>query len=1072
MPNSNTKGHIILTFFKNEITPSSRIFEFRHLLLPILVILSIQFSQGQSKDIRFRLYDFNDGLTHRNVFKIQQDKAGFIWIATINGLNKFDGHEFTHFTAEEGTNRIPNNFITDMMIDEENQIWLGCGHDLVKMDALTAEYEIIEQEFQSPNTGMDFHFYNLFKDQTGNIWTSAYQEQTGLIQIRKKAPEQPLKFWQNLPGNYVQRPFTETSEGIWLGAHQNELWLSNQNAPFSKFKTFQPKFGKEKSPVILQNQVTKDSTLWVLLSDNRMLSKKIGEPNFEEHPISLNIPEQDSVLSFLVEDSGDIWLGGLSRLWYHDTYERKTYDYSDQLKEIFDHATSLRQIFVDNTGGLWVATDFGVLSIHRFQKLFVNYLSDGHEFCRDGTCSTRGITEDENGNVYISYYHSIHVLNPNTGETRPLFPQNRYFQFPFSIMYHENALWTGEGLRIDLNTLKIDTIIPQNEGAEGVNMIDSDGNIWFGCEDNLCFYDPDADVLTNYDDISGILDTLNFKSITYLHESKNPDVVWIGTKENGLFKISKTRGGLAHYSDKENSPVKLSHPRILALSEDNNGHLWIATGNGINKINISEETIQIYTTEEGLPNNFINGILLEGDSVLWVSTDRGLSRMDIFAETFTNFMESDGLSKNEFNRISFFQSDDGRMYFGGLNGVNAFYPDENFAQKAKDKQEGKLLLTSFSKFDGRLDSLVSIPIVLKKEEPITLSWQDKFFTFRFTLADYANPRGHSYSYKLEGYDTHWSTPSNVNFARYNGIPAGKYTFRVRARIDNGEWGKNELAIPIKINQAFFKSTWFIVLCGLLGITIFYLALRYRLYLDAARRRELERLVTERTAELEEEKHKSDELLLNILPAEMAQELKEKGAAKARRHECVTVFFSDFKDFSKIAENMEPEELVAEVDYLFRAFDEIIEQNGLEKIKTIGDAYMCVGGIATNCDEQPIKVIRAALEIQAFMKAVEMERSINGRPHFQARIGIHTGPVVAGVVGIKKFAYDIWGDTVNIAARMEETSEIGRVNVSASTYQLIKDYFDCTYRGKITAKNKGEIDMYFVDRMKPKYVNSV
>jgi class 3 adenylate cyclase len=243
-------------------------------------------------------------------------------------------------------------------------------------------------------------------------------------------------------------------------------------------------------------------------------------------------------------------------------------------------------------------------------------------------------------------------------------------------------------------------------------------------------------------------------------------------------------------------------------------------------------------------------------------------------------------------------------------------------------------------------------------------------------------------------------------------------------------------------------------------------------LDAARRRELERLVTERTAELEEEKHKSDELLLNILPAEMAQELKEKGAAKARRHECVTVFFSDFKDFSKIAENMEPEELVAEVDYLFRAFDEIIEQNGLEKIKTIGDAYMCVGGIATDCDEQPVKVIRAALEIQAFMKAVEMERSINGRPHFQARIGIHTGPVVAGVVGIKKFAYDIWGDTVNIAARMEETSEIGRVNVSASTYQLIKDHFECTYRGKITSKNKGEIDMYFVDIMKPKHVNSV
>jgi class 3 adenylate cyclase len=163
--------------------------------------------------------------------------------------------------------------------------------------------------------------------------------------------------------------------------------------------------------------------------------------------------------------------------------------------------------------------------------------------------------------------------------------------------------------------------------------------------------------------------------------------------------------------------------------------------------------------------------------------------------------------------------------------------------------------------------------------------------------------------------------------------------------------------------------------------------------------------------------------------------------------------------------MEPEDLVAEVDYCFRAFDEITELHGLEKIKTIGDAYMCVGGITGNSADAPQRMIRAALEIQAFLQALAMERKEYNLPHFEARIGIHTGAVVAGIVGIKKFAYDIWGDTVNIASRMEQASEIGRVNISETTFQLVKDDFACTSRGKVEVKHKGEVEMYFVDGMK-------
>jgi len=211
-----------------------------------------------------------------------------------------------------------------------------------------------------------------------------------------------------------------------------------------------------------------------------------------------------------------------------------------------------------------------------------------------------------------------------------------------------------------------------------------------------------------------------------------------------------------------------------------------------------------------------------------------------------------------------------------------------------------------------------------------------------------------------------------------------------------------------------------------------------------------------------EKQRSDELLLNILPAETAEELKKYGKASAKGYDEVTVLFADIKGFTIISENLAPDILVKELDNYFQEFDNVIEQYGLEKIKTIGDAYLCVGGLPIPDDKAPEKVIIASLEMLKYLEKVKAEKAPLNEPYFEIRIGIHTGPCVAGVVGVKKFAYDIWGDTVNTAARMEQNSESGKINISETTYQLVKDQFKCTYRGLIEAKNKGEIKMYFVD----------
>lgn len=269
-----------------------------------------------------------------------------------------------------------------------------------------------------------------------------------------------------------------------------------------------------------------------------------------------------------------------------------------------------------------------------------------------------------------------------------------------------------------------------------------------------------------------------------------------------------------------------------------------------------------------------------------------------------------------------------------------------------------------------------------------------------------------------------------------------------------EVSKKQVEVDL-LNQQKKNQRIVVLATAIAGFLIFLLALSlYRRY----------RFVKKTKAIIEEEKQRSDNLLLNILPEETARELKESGKVLAKKFESVTVLFTDFKGFTKYAENLSPEKLVETVDYYFSKFDEIMDKYDLEKIKTVGDSYMCAGGLPFATTDHASKMVRAAFEIATFVKDSLTNEGEN-ETRFDIRIGINTGPVVAGVVGSKKFAYDIWGDTVNIASRMESNSEPGRINISENTYQLIKDFFGCEYRGELEVKNRGSLKMYFVNDTK-------
>src|SRR5664280_2423087 len=344
---------------------------------------------------------------------------------------------------------------------------------------------------------------------------------------------------------------------------------------------------------------------------------------------------------------------------------------------------------------------------------------------------------------------------------------------------------------------------------------------------------------------------------------------------------------------------------------------------------------------------------------------------------------------------------------------------------------------------------------------ITLSYRNNNIRIELQPSDSIN-----YQFFLEGFDKKWSSWAMISFKEYTNLPAGKYHLKIRYISKPGNIGGEVSLLSLRVLPLWYFSKP-AVLMYIIVFSLIIWALYDILNLRFARTLyTLEQIINKRTEDLIIEKEKTEALLANVLPRNTASEIMEKGKATKIKYNFVTVLFSDIQGFTKIAEEMNPEMLIDELDKFFFYFDSVVEKFGIEKIKTIGDAYMCAGGIPEKNRTNPVEVILAALEMKGYMNKLKETSELEGMKYWDIRIGIHTGTVVAGVVGQKKLSYDIWGDTVNTASRMESSGEAGKINISGTTYEFVKDFFSCEFRGKMPVKYKGELEMYFVNGIIP------
>lgn len=1049
----------------------------------LIAILFTFCGVAQQSNIKFRHLTIKDGLSQSDVITIFQDSKGLMWFGTQDGLNLYNGFDFQVFSHDlSDSNSISNNYVHGILEDKNGLIWLATDNGLNVFN--TGSYNFKSILNSKKNSKEKYQIWALEEDNQ-YIWVGTDKE---LLKVDKKTFESSkviLKLSADIKKLKVRK--------LLFLKGTRELLIATEGNGIIKYNVD----NLDTEPYYQDNSLLKSNIVWDIRQDSKGLiwiATNLGinfyNPTTERisSEYNLDLIVGNKIIKYIFEDkSGIIWIGteeeGLYKLQSFSRIEH--YLYTVNISTSLS-SNQINTIYEDESGIIWIGTQSGVDKFDKQKQYFQHYQYWPNMSNTINSNMVWSIFQDNSDDekLWVGTDKGVNIFDAKTGKVSYIIPDfskenKQKNKSVYSIFKdHNNQILIGTDGGVfyaETDVLKPLGGIQNKQNRERTYIINEDtkNRLWLGTKEGLVIVSENREnftTITATDSAGSIASDL----IRAIHQSKNGQL-WIGTDGGGLSKVIEKDGVFKfknYLPDPENFNA-ISNNTVLTIFEDKEGILWLGTfGGGLNSFNPKIEKFKVYTEKNGLSNNVIYGIEDDKDGNLWMSTNKGISQLIKKIKKFRTFEESDGLQSNEFNNGAFYKSASGQLFFGGINGFNAFYPEDIHINKSKPKP----LITNFYLFNKPVK--IGPDEVLKKHiselDEIVLKHKQNVISFEFASLHYSYPQKNQHKYMLENFDEDWVDIGNNRRANYTNLDPGEYIFKVKVANSDGVWSDNIAQIKVTVEPPFWQTIWFILIFYILiPVLMVYGIVMYRINQVKKQKEILEIQVKERTHEvikqkelLEIEKEKAETLLLNILPSETVEELKAKGKATARQYRMTSIMFTDFKSFTKIAETLPPQELVAELDNYFIKFDGIIEKYDVEKIKTIGDAYMCAGGIPIRNKSNPIDIVLAGLEIQRYVKEYNLAKAKEGGKGWSLRIGIHTGSVIAGVVGIKRFAYDIWGDSVNIASRMEAASNVGMVNISGATYELVKEFFTCEYRGKIKAKNKGNIDMYYVHSIKP------
>lgn len=812
---------------------------FVHIVYMFLLPLPAQ------EKIKFEQISSEQGLSQNSVFSICQDKKGFLWLGTEDGLNRFDGYNFKIYRHKtEDPHSLINNKVLVLYEDHAGELWIGTQDGLDRFDHELEKfihYKIPGRDNTANSLGSS-RIKAIYEDKTGVLWVGAaggwlnrLDPQRKKLENYKNISAQPV----NPNQNGIRAIYEDRAGVLWIGADKGGLnKLDREKGTFSHYEH------DPNNPHSLSNNSVKtifeDSRgiMWIGTEDglnrlDRQTGTFIHYRNNPENPGSLS---HNYVLSIFEDEDAVLWIGtyggGVNRF----DREKKIFRCDHYSPEIPGSLSdnNVYTIYMDRSGILWFGTNRGLNKYDKEKLKFPCWNAERNSSTTANNYCVWSIYKDKTGIIWFGTDSGLAQLNLTAGKmkmwTHNMENPNSLSNNKVLSIYedHNGSLWLGtEGGGLNLfDREKKKFSCHKNDPADNTSLSHDDvyaitedrlGMLWIGTEQGLNRMDRRKNLFTRWKNEPGNPKSLSHDLVTSIFED-HQGILWIGTR-GGLNRFNRQEESFTSWQNIPGNPMSLSDNQISCIYEDKALNLWIGTALGLNKFDRRKNTFTYYTTADGLPNDKINGILEDDAGYLWLSTNYGISRFNPGLVSFRNYDIHDGLQSNEFNGNSCYRAPDGEMFFGGINGFNYFY-----SYRIKDKfHPPPIVITDFQLFNESVNIDPGRRTLLAKSitemNEIVLSFNDYFFAFEFAALDFTTPEKNKYEYKMEGFDKTWiKKNADSRYASYMNLDHGLYTFRVRGSNNDNIWNREGVSIKIRITPPYWRTWWF------LGFLLFFFSL--------------------------------------------------------------------------------------------------------------------------------------------------------------------------------------------------------------------------------------------------------